>query len=400
MIKSKTKKMLALLAVGAVMTTAAAGVAMSRNFSSAAAFADSETEDVVTAVPGSEESPVTAIEGENTIEKMIVKENPEASVKELVYYMTFTPAKTGLYSFAQSDYNVVVGEIYSETDLPYGDWNENMTVYTVELTENIPYTVLVINYDWEIDLTGYEVGSEYKLPVAATITIGYKGVAAGRTWQNAIPYNVGDSIIVQGNKDVWYSFTGVADTEYYFISMQGTASVYYVTRGTIVLMAEATNGYKTISRASTLYIHVTPSEDSFVEVQVLEESKQTAGSCIVTAEAIPENGVVGGGKWYKHTVGESEESVSLSPIDNAPVIVTEYKDEEGNVMFTDTYTIVGSVKVYDGYNFLDLLFDGSTITLEAEKTYYFFAPDDVYQQWNEEGEVVKEYDVQSKLVIG
>ena len=399
MTKFKTKKLLALLAVGAVMTTAAAGIAISRNFSSAAAFAETETEEV-TGVPGSFTNPVAVKDGANEIKKMVVKDNKMLNNKELVYYMTFKPAKTGVYSFTHSNPDVGVSEIYSTEETTYGEWDETFSVYSVELTEDVTYTVVINYFDWTINLTNYEDGAEYTLPTAATITVAYKGAAAGSTMETALPYTVGDTMYVQGNRDVWYKFTAETGTNYYLISFGGDAVAYNDYDGYLDEAATVTSNYKVFTGMFDVYIRVTPSADGYTQAQVLEVSKQSAGSCIATAQAIPENGVVGDGKWYSYKVGDSDVTVSLTPIDNAPVIVTEYKDEEGNVVFTDTYTIVGTVSVYNGCTLVDTLFDGASLTLEANTTYKFFAPADVYQQWNEEGEVVKEYNVQSKLVIG
>lgn len=400
MSKSKTKKLLALLAVGAVMTTAAAGVAMSRNFHSAAAFADTEIEGEVTGVPGSQLNPVSAIEGVNEISKMVVKDNKMLNYKELVYYMTFKPAKTGVYAFTHSNPDVGVSEIYSTEETTYGEWDDTFSVYSVELTKDVTYTVVINNFDWTVDLTNYEDGAEYTLPIAATITVAYKGAAAGSTMETALPYTVGDTMYVQGNRDVWYKFTAETGTDYYLISFSGDAVAYNDFDGYLDEAATVTSNYKVFTGIFDVYIRVTPAADGYTQAQVLEVSKQSAGSCIATAQAIPENGVVGDGKWYTYTVGDSDVTLSLTPIDNAPVIVTEYKDDEGNVVFTDTYTLVGSVSVYNGCTLVDTLFDGTSITLEANTTYKFFAPADVYQTWNDEGEVVKEYNIQSKLVIG
>ncbi len=402
---TKTKKTVAaLLAVLAVGATAAAGVAITRNQSTAFAGTDAVS---ATPVAGSEESPVAAVAGVNTISKMVVGGNAEMDYKELVYYMTFTPANSGMYNFTHSNPDIGVGEISSATDVPYGDWNEDLTVYSVELTANIEYTILVNNFDWTVVLDSYELGAEYTLAAPETITIAYASEAAGSTRDNALTYNVGDTILVSaGHAPVWYSFSGVADTNYYLISLQGTASVNYVFRNNLVKLTEVTENYSEFARTGNLYICVTPTEAEPAEIQILDQSKQTTGSCIVTAAAIPEDGIVGDGVWYTYTAAAGV-AASVVPTADAYVVQTE----EGAV------TLCGTVEVYEGYTHIGTLTNGSyvpaalpaegeevpsytNVTLTEGKTYAFYAPKYVYQESNEQGEIILTVDVYSKLTIG
>lgn len=80
MTKTK-KKVVALLAIFAIGATAAAGVAMSAGYR--ATFADTEIGGEVTAAPGTEENPVTAITGVNTINKLYVRQTPKWEIKSL-----------------------------------------------------------------------------------------------------------------------------------------------------------------------------------------------------------------------------------------------------------------------------------------------------------------------------
>ena len=366
---TKSKKIVALLAVFAMGATAAAGVAMSRNFHGAA-FADTGVEDEVTVVPGSEESPVTAVEGVNTIEYMVVGGNAEMDYKELVYYMTFTPAKSGVYDFTHSNPDVGVGQIYSESQYPDGEWDDNWTVYSVELTADVEYTLIVNNFDYMVDLTEYEVGSEYELTPAETITIAYGSAAAGSTWESAIPYTVGETMYVsQGHDAVWYSYNAASLGSCYLIAMDGTATAYISGRGGLTQIATATDGFDEITRESIVYICVTPSAEKNAEVQVLVKDKQSAGSCIITAIVI-NNGEtqVGDGKWYRYTAGENEK-VTLT----------------GNV----------DVEVFADYNRVDYLWEGKEVELTAGVTYNFYAP--AYSGYDEEtGET---YPLYSTLTI-
>jgi len=403
---TKTKKTVAaLLAVLAVGATAAAGAAITRNQSTAFAGTDAVSE--VTPVAGSKENPVAAVAGANTISKMVVGGNAEMGYKELVYYMTFTPANSGMYNFTHSNPDIGVGEISSATDVPYGDWNEDLTVYSVELTANIEYTILVNNFDWNVVLDSYELGAEYALAAPETITIAYASEAAGSTRDNALPYNVGDTILVSaGHAPVWYSFSGVADTNYYLISLKGTASVNYVFRNNLYTLTEVTENYSEFARTGNLYICVTPTATQSAEIQILDQSKQTAGSCIVTAAAIPDDGIVGDGVWYTYTAAVNG-SAALAPTADAYVVETE----EGTV------TLCGNVEVYEEYTHIGTLTNGAyvpaalpaegeevpsyaNVTLTEGKTYRFYAPKYVYQESNEQGEIILTIDVYSKLTIG
>lgn len=353
---TKSKKLVALLAVFAMGATAAAGVAMSRNFSGAA-FADTGVEDEVT-VAGSVDNPVKAVEGVNTIKYMVVDGDAEwGYFKELVYYMTFTPAKSGVYNFTHSNPDVGVGQIYSETQYPDGEWDDSWTVYSTELTANVEYTIIVNNFDWMVDLTDYEVGSEYQLATAETITIAYGSAAEGSTWETAIPYTVGETIYVpQGHDAVWYSYNAASLGYCYLIAMDGTATAYISGRSGLTQIATVTDGFDRVARESIVYISVTPSAESNAEVQVLVEDEQSAGSCIISAIAINKGETqVGDGKWYTYTAGENEK-VTLT----------------GNV---DVY-------VYAGYNSIGGLYEGKEIELTAGVTYNFFAP--AYTGYDEE----------------
>lgn len=353
---TKSKKIVALLAVLAMGATAAAGVAMSANFHGAA-FADTGVEDEVEAVPGSEEAPVTAIEGVNTINYMVVGGNEEMGFKELVYYMTFTPANNGVYSFTHSNPDVGIGQIYSENDYPDGEWDDSWTVYSVELIKDVEYTLIVNNFDWSVDLTDKEEGTEYELTPAETITIAYGSAAAGSTWESAIPYTVGETMYVsQGHAAVWYSFEVTELTRFYLISCGGKAEEYYETREGLELDKTAENGYEEFNGEDVVYICVTPSAESNAEVQVLVKSEQSAGTCIITAIEINAGATqVGDGKWYTYTAGENEKVTLTGDVD---------------------------VEVFAGYNRVDYLWEGKEIELTAGVTYNFFAP--AYSGYDEE----------------
>lgn len=365
---TKTKKLVALLAVFAMGATAAAGVAMSTNFHGAA-FADTGVEDEVEVIPGSEKAPVTAVEGVNTIEYMVVGGNAEMGFKELNYYMTFTPANSGVYSFTHSNPDVGVGQIYSENDYPDGEWDDSWTVYSVELTAGVEYTLIVNDFDWSVDLEELEVGTKYELTPAETITIAYGSAADGSTKESAIPYTVGDTIYVsQGHAAVWYWFTP-ADTTYYLIAMGGNAVAYEDLFGELYELKNVTSNYDEIIAYGNVYICVTPSAESSAEVQVLVKSEQKAGDCI--AEAITINAgatQVGDGKWYRYTAGENEKVTLTGDVD---------------------------VEVFAGYNRVDYLWEGKEIELTAGVTYNFFAP--AYSGYDEEtGET---YPLYSTLTI-
>lgn len=353
---TKSKKLVALLAVFAMGATAVAGVAMGTNFHGAA-FADTGVEDEVTAVPGSEEAPVTAVEGVNTISYMVVGGNAEMGFKELVYYMTFTPANSGVYSFTHSNPDVGVGQIYSENDYPDGEWDDSWTVYSAELIKNVEYTLIVNNFDWSVNVDELEVGTEYELTPAETITIAYGSAAAGSTWENAIPYTVGDTMYVsQGHDAVWYSYNAASLGGCYLIAMDGTATAYVSGRGGLSQIATATDGVGNIEENTTVYVSVTPSAESNAQVQILVKDEQSAGSCIVTAIEIGTGATqVGDGKWYTYTAGENEKVTLTGDVD---------------------------VEVFADYNRADYLWDGKEIELTAGVTYNFFAP--AYSGYDEE----------------
>ncbi|MDE7400687.1 MAG: hypothetical protein K2N17_01400 [Clostridia bacterium] len=365
---TKTKKLVALLAVFAMGATAAAGVAMSTNFHGAA-FADTGVEDEVEVIPGSEEAPVTAIEGVNTIEYMVVGGNAEMGFKELNYYMTFTPANSGVYDFTHSNPDVGVGQIYSENQYPDGVWDDSWTVYSVELTAGVEYTLIVNDFDWSVNLDELEVGTKYELTPAETITIAYGSAAAGSTSETAIPYTLGDTIYVpQGHAAVWYSFEATG-TDYYLISMGGKAEAYEDVYGFLLDLKSVTSNYDEFTAYGKVCICVTPSAESNAEVQVLVKDEQSAGSCIVRAIGINKGETqVGDGKWYTYTAKENEK-VTLT----------------GNV----------DVEVFAGYNRVDYLWEGKEIELTAGVTYNFFAP--AYSGYDEEtGET---YPLYSTLTI-
>ncbi|MDE6790704.1 MAG: hypothetical protein K2J61_03175, partial [Clostridia bacterium] len=295
----KTKKLVALLAVFAMGATAAAGVAMSTNFHGAA-FADTGVEDEVEVIPGSEKSPVTAIEGVNTIEYMVVGGNAEMGYKELNYYMTFTPANSGVYSFTHSNPDVGVGQIYSENDYPDGEWDDSWTVYSVELIKDVEYTLIVNDFDWSVNLDELEFGTKYELTPAETITISYGSSADGSTKESAIPYTVGETIYVtQGHDPVWYSFTAEEGVEYYLISYSGNVVANRIAWGMTFELASANSGYSELNYNGIVYLCVTPSAESNAEVQILVKDEQSAGTCIVKAIEINAGATqVGDGKWY------------------------------------------------------------------------------------------------------
>lgn len=365
---TKSKKIVALLAVLAMGATAAAGVAMSTNFHGAA-FADTGVEDEVTTVAGSIDNPVKAVEGVNTIEYMVVDGNAEMSFKELVYYMTFTPANNGVYSFTHSNPDVGVGQIYSENDYPDGEWDDSWTVYSVELIKDVEYTLIVNNFDWSVDLTDKEIGTEYELTPAETITISYGSAAEGSTKETAIPYTVGDTIYVsQGHAAVWYSFEATGN-EYYLISMGGNAVASEDLFGFLLELKNVTSNYDEFTSNGKVYICVTPSAESSAEVQVLVKSEQSAGTCIVEAIAINKGETqVGDGKWYKYTAGENEKVTLTGDVD---------------------------VEVFAGYTRVDYLWEGKEIELTAGVTYNFFAP--AYSGYDEE--TGESYPIYSTLTI-
>ncbi|MDE7379512.1 MAG: hypothetical protein K2N14_00530 [Clostridia bacterium] len=397
--KTKTKKLLALLAVGAVMTTAAAGVAMSKTIQSSTAFAYAAEEDETPALEGSLKNPEAVKIGENKITKMIVNENKMLNYKELVYYMSFTPSQTGVYSFTHSNSDVGIVEIYSQNETASGEWDNTFSVYSAELSSEDTYTIVINYLDWSIDLENKEANTYYTLETPATITVAYQGVKAGRTKDNALDYTVGETIFVDDNKPVWYTFTAATNTNYYVISFGADTIVYNVDRdGNMETKASVSSEFDSFSGRNTFYIYVTPEAGNYAQVQILNASEQPAGSCIANALELPENGVVGGGKWYTYTVGDEDVTVSLTPVDNAYHVHKEYKDEDGNVMWTDDYTLVGSVSVYERCVLIDTLFDGASITLEKGKTYQFYAPEDIYEDWDDpEFEPIN---VESKLIIG
>lgn len=380
---TKTKKtVVALLAVFAVGATATvASMSFSKNAHTA--FADTSApakavalaDETSIAPVGSEENPEVVTVGETiTIREMYVIGNPEMGYKELAYYLSFTPTQSGVYNFKHSNPDIGVNEIYSETEAPYGDWNDDWTEYSLELTKDVTYTISLSNFDWMIDLSDYEIGAAYTLDEPATIDISYANAADGSTYQKALTYEVGDTIIVPAGHDaVWYTFTGEAETAYYLISMGGNVSVNYVSRNVVILVKETGVGYTDFSRAGTLYLCVTPTATEPAEVQVLKVADQTEGSCVATAAELPENRIVGDNMWYKYTVGGSNVEVSLVPTDDAPVV--------------DGVKIAGTVYVYDGCTFIDTLYEGKTVTLESGKTYNFFAPKYEYKETDESGEV-------------
>lgn len=394
MINSKTKKLIALLALGAVATTAAAtGIALTRNGITVFADAVSVTED--SAIVGSEENPALAIAGVNTIGDMVVGGNAEMGYKELVYYMSFTPANSGVYTFTHSNPDVGIADIYSDYDYPYGDWNDGWDVFSVELTADVTYTVLINNFDWTVDLTDYEVGEAYTLASPETITIVNTSVAAGSSRDNALAYNVEDTIIVpQGHDPVWYTFVGNSEENYYVIVNSGSATVRKNFQTTTI-----TNGYEFYSGSGTYYICATPTATAAAEIKVLVAEKQSEGSCIVTAVELPADRVVGDNTWYTYTVGEEDETVTVTPTADAYVVVEEHEDEEGNLVTTE-YVLCGSVDVYDGYTFVGSISEGSSFTLKAGKTYHFYAPSYVYEESDEEGNIILSVNVQSLIVIG
>ncbi len=398
---TKTKKtIVAVLAIFAVGATAAAGMAMSKS-NAHMAFADTASVREATSVAGSVDNPVAAIAGVNTISNMVVGGNAEMGFKELVYYMTFTPANSGSYTFTHSNPDIGVGEISSATDVPYGEWNEDYTVYSIELTAGVEYTILVNNYDWNVDLTNYEVGSEYTLAAPATITIAYASAAAGSSSDNALAYTVGDTILVSAGHDpVWYTYNAASLGKCYLISMSGTATAYISGRGGLTQVATATNGKGDIEKNNTIYLCVTPTATEAAKVQVLLASEQTTGSCIVTAAAIPENKEVGNGTWYMYEA-TADGTAALTATDNAPTVVTE----------EETVKLCGTVEVYEGYTLIGTLSDGAyvpatlpaegetvptytNVTLTANKTYYFYAP--AYEHVADDGTIVE---ILSKLVI-
>lgn len=383
----KTKKrIVALLAIFAVSATAVAAASLSRNYHSAAAFADETTVTDETALAGSEENPVAAEAGVNTIDKMVVGGNAEMGYKELVYYMTFTPANSGVYSFTQSNMDVGVGNIYSQTEAPFGEYNDDWTVYSVELTKDVEYTVIINNFNWMIDLTDNSVGTYYDLEEPATITIAYASAAAGSSLDNALPYTVGSTIIVpEGHDPVWYSFEATGEN-YYLIALGGSAVAYEEFFGDINALANANSGYSEFSYDYIVYICATPTSTTAAEVQILVKDEQTTGSCIVTAETLPADGVVGGGKWYGYTA-ESNGSVSLTPTADAVTV----EDDNG------IHKLSCQVSVYDGYTFIGTLSDGvyapavlpeteegeevpayTGAELVAGKTYHFYAENSEY----------------------
>lgn len=268
--------------------------------------------------------------------------------------MTFTPANSGVYTFTHSNPDIGVGNIESAIEAPYGDWSDDFTIYSVELTKDVVYTVLINDFDWTLDLNDYELGSEYTLATPATITVAYASAAAGSTSETALPYTVGSTIIVpQGHDAVWYTFTSTS-TDYYLIALGGKAEEYVESRYGLEIDKTAENGYVEFTGEDVVYICVTPTATSAAEVQVLVKNEQEAGECIVTAVALPADGAVGDNKWYTYTAGENEK-VTLT----------------GNV----------SVGVYAGYNKVDTLNGDDEFALTAGVTYNFFAP--LYKEYDE-----------------
>ena len=411
---TKTKKTVAaILAVCAVSATAVAGTSMSNLLRGTTVFANTAVVSETTAVKGSEEKPALAEAGVNTISYMVVGGNAEMGYKELVYYMQFTPAESGLYEFTHSNPDIGIGDIYSETDAPYGEWNDDFTVFSVELTKGVEYTFVVNNFDWMLDLSGETVGAEYNLEVPATITIKCASAAAGSSRDNAIPCKLDGTIIVpKGHDPVWYSYTGEADSSYYVIVSSGSAQI----RRNFTTVT-VTNGYREYSGTVTCYICAIPTETESAEIQLLDASEQSEGTCIVTAEALPANHEVGGGVWYEYTVGNTDETASLKPVEGAYVVENKNEDEEGNVTVEKT-TLCGTVAVYEGYKYVGTLSDGvftpavlpkveegqevptySDVTLSAGKTYHFYAPAYEYKVTDENGDVVQVIEILSSLII-
>lgn len=354
-----TKKTVSFLTLS-VCAAGATAVALAASNNFRTAFADDGYEDEPVYITGSAENPAQAHAGVNEISYMVVDGNPEMGFAELTYYMSFTPANTGLYTFTHSNPDIGVGDIYGDYDYPYGEWNDDFTVYSVELTAEENYTVLVSNYDWSVDLTGYEAGAKYVLAQPETITVAYASAAQGSTSENALPYTVGDKIIVpEGHDDVWYTCTAEAGADYYLVAVSGSAKVYSKGRTTLKLEASATDNYDSLKGVNTLYICVTPAETGSAEVQILIKDKQTDGSCIVTAIGIDGTAQVGGGNWYNYTAAE-DATAALSG--------------------------EASVDVYEGYVYIGTLYNGlfvaasaegesaATVALTAGKSYNFYAP--------------------------
>lgn len=384
---TKTKKFVALLSVLAVGTASVACLAMaSRLTDGAFGVYAASTDDETTAIAGAEDNPVAATEGTYTISYMVVNGDQETGYfKELVYYMTFTPDSTGNYTFTHSTDEIGVVDVFTESgDWAYGEWNDDWTVYTVSLVADTQYTLYLTSYDWDIDLDDYDVGDVYEFDNADdpyTLTIAKSGTAvAGSSQSTAITYNVGDKIIVpQGGKTVWYSLTVEEDKDVYVIAFGGTA---VVKKG---LKSEtATNGYITYKVTSgTTYISVTSTATTSAEVQLLEQSAQSSGSCIATAIEITGDTQIGGvqtnvdaededpvyrGNWYKYTA-TADGTLTLSVV-----------EAEENV------SVSASVDVYVGFVYSESLYastyvenseeeepaDSDTLALTEGVTYYFY----------------------------
>lgn len=379
MIKNKSKKFVALLSVLAVGTASVACLAMASRLTDGAFGVYAEgTEDEVTSPAGAEDNPVAAVAGVNTLSYMVVGGNAEMGFKELAYYMTFTPNSTGDYTFTHSSDDIGVADVVSDSGWAYGDWNDDYTVYTVSLVANTQYTILVSSFDWTIDLTDYAVGDVYNFASPYTITITYASSTPGTAQDNALSYKLGDKIIVpKGSNTVWYSLTVEEDKELYAIAFGGTATLKKVLSTTV------TNGYKTYTaKTGTIYISVTSTATTDAEVQLLEQSEQSSGSCVATAIELTGNTQVGGtlveseeegaedtyrGNWYKYTA-TADGTLTLS--------VTEA---------TEGVSVSASVDVYVGFVYSESLYastyvedgeeeaaDSDTLTLTSGVTYYFY----------------------------
>lgn len=341
------------------------------------------TEDEVTSPAGAEDNPVAAVAGENTLSYMVVGGNAEMGFKELAYYMTFTPNSTGDYTFTHSSDDIGVADVVSDSGWAYGDWNNDYTVYTVSLVANTQYTILVSSFDWTIDLTDYEVGGVYNFASPYTITIAYASSTPGTAQDNALAYNIGDTILVSNSSPtVWYSFTLNEETNIYLIAFGGTVNVYRGGRTTSFVFSK-TNSIEDRSLVSgTYYVSVTPDEDSDATAQILLKDEQSSGSCVATAIELTGNTQVGGtlveseeegaedtyrGNWYKYTA-TADGTLTLS--------VTEA---------TEGVSVSASVDVYVGFVYSESLYastyvedgeeeaaDSDTLTLTSGVTYYFY----------------------------
>lgn len=401
---SKTVTKAALAAVCAFGVGVAAlplGIAANVN----TVFADTATvvqqEDV-----GTSDNPYVVNMGANTIDYMWVTDDNEVQAKELTYYMSFTPATSGVYGFAHSNPDIGIGQINAGNENPDGEWNDDNTLFTATLNADVNYTIVVYNYDWLINLDEYEVGEKYALSAPVDITVSYVSAAAGSTSETAILYTVGDIIEVNaGNAPVWYKFD--ANGSYYLISYGGTVEARRVIRGTLQTFVSATAGsaeFEWTDEANpTIYLLVTPTAAEDARVLVLDKSAQTEGSCIATAAAVPEDKIVGDGTWYTYTVGAENEKLSLTPTKYAPEVYNEGSEKFeklcGTIDVYDGYTLIGTL--YDGV-FIPVVIDGTVytdVTLEAGKTYHFFAPKYVYSVSDESGNVTFRVDIYSQLVF-